>query len=150
MTLSQWDSSRRVRSANWDFHCHEAGSGHPVTLLHGSGVGCSGWSNFSGNLSALAKHFRVLAVDMPGWGASDPCPVEKLDHVSALIEFMDALGIPRAGLIGNSMGGRHQPALRSGTPGADVASHHDGGAGQSDAATLRPRRWSYRRHQDPD
>lgn len=105
MTLSQQDSSRRVRTANWDLHYHEAGSGHPVILLHGSGVGASGWSNFSGNLAALAAHFRVLAPDMPGWGASDPCPVEKLDHVSALIEFMDTLGIPRAALIGNSMGG---------------------------------------------
>jgi 2-hydroxy-6-oxonona-2,4-dienedioate hydrolase len=47
----------------------------------------------------------VLAVDMPGWGASDPCPIDKLDHVAALMEFMDTLGLPRAAMIGNSMGG---------------------------------------------
>ncbi len=42
---------------------------------------------------------------MPGWGASDPCPIDKLDHVAALMEFMDTLGLPRAAMIGNSMGG---------------------------------------------
>jgi len=131
MTLSQCDSSQRMPTANWDLHCHETGSGHRVILLHGSGVGVSGRSNFSANLSALAKHFPVLAVDMPGWGESDPCSVEKLDHVSALFKFMDALGIPRAGLLGNLMRGRHQRALCSGTRRAGVASHHDGVAGQS-------------------
>lgn len=105
MSISQQDSSRRVRTANWNLHYHEAGSGYPVIMLHGSGVGASGWSNFSGNLAALAAHFRVLAVDMPGWGASDPCPVDRLDHVAALIEFMDTLGIEKAAMIGNSMGG---------------------------------------------
>jgi len=105
MTISQQDSSRRVRTANWNIHYHEAGSGYPVIMLHGSGVGASGWSNFSGNLAALAAQFRVLAVDMPGWGNSDPCPVDRLDHVAALIEFMDALGIEKAAMIGNSMGG---------------------------------------------
>lgn len=105
MSISQQDSSRRVRTANWNLHYHEAGSGYPVIMLHGSGVGASGWSNFSGNLAALAAQFRVIAVDMPGWGASDACPVDRLDHVAALIEFMDALGIEKAAMIGNSMGG---------------------------------------------
>lgn len=105
MTISQEATSRRVRTANWNIHYHEVGTGDPVIMLHGSGVGATGWSNFSGNLEELGRHFRVLAVDMPGWGASDPCPVDKLDHVAALIEFMDALGIGRAAMIGNSMGG---------------------------------------------
>ena len=42
---------------------------------------------------------------MPGWGASDPCPVERLDHVDATLQFMDALDIEKAAVIGNSMGG---------------------------------------------
>lgn len=105
MSISQQASSRRVQTANWNLHYHEVGSGAPVIMLHGSGVGASGWSNFSGNLGELGRHFRVLAVDMPGWGASDACPVDKLDHVAALIEFMDTLGIEKAAMIGNSMGG---------------------------------------------
>lgn len=105
MTMSQESTSRTVRTKDWNLHYHEAGSGEPLILLHGSGPGATGWSNFSGNLPELAKHFRVLAVDMPGWGASDPCPVERLDHVDTALQFMDALGLDKAAFIGNSMGG---------------------------------------------
>ena len=103
--MSQESTSRTVRTKDWNLHYHEAGSGEPLILLHGSGPGATGWSNFSGNLPELAKHFRALAVDMPGWGASDPCPVERLDHVDTALQFMDALGLDKAAFIGNSMGG---------------------------------------------
>jgi 2-hydroxy-6-oxonona-2,4-dienedioate hydrolase len=105
VTLSKESTSRKVRTRDWNIHYHEAGSGHPVILLHGSGPGATGWSNFGGNVEQLAEHFRVLAVDMPGWGASDPCPVERLDHVDTALQFMDALGLDKAAFIGNSMGG---------------------------------------------
>lgn len=105
MSLTKESTSRTVRTSDWNIHYHEAGSGYPLILLHGSGPGASGWSNFSGNLEALAANFRVLAVDMPGWGASDPCTVEQLEHVDAAIQFMDALGINKAAVVGNSMGG---------------------------------------------
>lgn len=42
---------------------------------------------------------------MPGWGDSQACTKETLDHVGATIQFMDALGIEKAALVGNSMGG---------------------------------------------
>ncbi len=105
MTISRDGSSRNVRTRDWNLHYHEAGSGHPLILLHGSGAGATGWSNFSQNLDGLAQHFHVFAVDMPGWGASDPCTVDRLDHAAATIQFMDALGIEKSALIGNSMGG---------------------------------------------
>ena len=105
MIISKEATSRTVQTRDWKIHYHEAGSGHPLILLHGSGPGATGWSNFSGNMAGLAAHFRVLAVDMPGWGASDPCPIERMNHVDATVQFMDALGIDRAAVIGNSMGG---------------------------------------------
>lgn len=105
MTISQESSSRRIKTADWNIHYYEAGSGHPVILLHGSGAGATGWSNFSGNLPGLGAHFRALAVDMPGWGGSDPCPVARMNHVDATLQFMDALKIEKAAVIGNSMGG---------------------------------------------
>jgi len=105
MSLSKQSTSRTVKTADWNIHYHEAGSGHPLILLHGSGPGATGWSNFSGNIAGLAEHFHVFAVDMPGWGASDPCPVDRLEHVDATLQFMDALGIDKAAVIGNSMGG---------------------------------------------
>lgn len=121
MSITRESSSRTVRTADWNLHYHEAGSGHPLILLHGSGPGATGWSNFSGNLEGLSQHFRVLAVDMPGWGASDPCPVDKLEHVDATVQFMDALGIGKAAVVGNSMGGCTTIRLASEHP--DRVSH---------------------------
>ncbi|MFF3520296.1 alpha/beta fold hydrolase [Streptomyces albidoflavus] len=77
----------------------------PVVLLHGSGPGATGWSNFSGNLGEIAAAgFRVIAPDMPGWGDSDAQATEEMDHDATLVEFLDALGLEKAALVGNSMG----------------------------------------------
>lgn len=121
MPLTQADTSRRVHTREWNLHYEEAGSGHPMILLHGSGPGATGWTNFSANIEALAERFHVFAVDMPGWGESDPCPVERLDHVDAAVQFMDALGIDRAALVGNSMGGA--TALRLATDHPERVTH---------------------------
>ncbi len=121
MALTQAQTSRTVKTRDWQLHYHEAGSGHPVILLHGSGPGATGWSNFSGNIDALAKQFHVYAVDMPGWGQSDSATVEQLDHVDAAIQFMDALGIERAAFVGNSMGG--QTSLRLATEHPERITH---------------------------
>ncbi|SFB46050.1 4,5:9,10-diseco-3-hydroxy-5,9,17-trioxoandrosta-1(10),2-diene-4-oate hydrolase [Amycolatopsis marina] len=91
-------------------HYHEAGSEHSETviLLHGGGPGASAWSNFGRNLPVLAKSFRVLAVDQPGFGHSDK-PTEHPQYfthsANAVAGLMDALGIERAHMIGNSLGG---------------------------------------------
>lgn len=99
-------SSRFVQTSTHRIHYNEAGSGHPVILLHGSGPGSTGWSNFRTNITTLAEDFHVYAVDMPGWGDSDTQTAETgYDHVAALIAFMDALDIDKAALVGNSMGG---------------------------------------------
>ncbi|MPY82174.1 MAG: alpha/beta fold hydrolase [Actinophytocola sp.] len=91
-------------------HYHEAGSEHSevVVLLHGGGPGASAWSNFARNIPVLAKRFRVIAVDQPGFGQSDK-PTEHPQYfrhsADALLGLLDALGIERAHLIGNSLGG---------------------------------------------
>ena len=86
---------------------YEAGdpAAAPVVLLHGSGPGATGWSNFSGNIGAIADAgFHVLAPDMPGWGGSDAVATKDMDHDRDLVELLDALGIEAAALVGNSMG----------------------------------------------
>jgi len=103
--LTDEGTSRNVLTKSWKLHYNEAGGGHPVILLHGSGPGATGWSNFSPNIAALAEDFRVLALDAPGWGGSDAATSDKYDHPAAVLEFMDALGIEKAALVGNSMGG---------------------------------------------
>ncbi len=86
-------------------HYVEAGSGHPVLLLHGGGPGASGTSNFEPNIAPLAEHFRVVVPDMPGWGESDTSTGGGRDHPEILVELLDALDIERAAVVGNSVGG---------------------------------------------
>ncbi len=86
----------------------EAGSGTPVVLLHGGGPGASGVSNYSRNIEPLAEHFRVIVPDMPGYGRSAK-GVDRRDPFGYLAVhikgMLDALGIDRAHLVGNSYGG---------------------------------------------
>lgn len=102
-------SSRYIETDRWRLHYHEAGAGHPVIMLHGSGPGASGLSNFNSNFDVLAQNFKVYLLDFPGWGNSseyDPTGENRfLANVETVRLFMDGLGIEKAALIGNSMGG---------------------------------------------
>jgi 2-hydroxy-6-oxonona-2,4-dienedioate hydrolase len=120
-TLNESDTSRTVQAGATKLHYHEAGEGAPVILLHGSGPGATGWSNFSPNIGHLSANFRVFAVDMPGWGASDAVTAQDRDHVRTVLDFMDVLELPTAALVGNSMGAR--TALNLAVSHADRLSH---------------------------
>jgi 4,5:9,10-diseco-3-hydroxy-5,9,17-trioxoandrosta-1(10),2-diene-4-oate hydrolase len=90
-------------------HYHEAGEGPPVVFLHGSGPGASGWSNFRRNYPFFAAQgFRAIVPDAIGFGHSSK-PADRdypLDFlVSATKRLLDALGITRCALVGNSLGG---------------------------------------------
>lgn len=107
MELTYDNTSRMVSTRRWNIHINEAGpsDGDVIVLLHGSGPGATGWSNFSTNIPALAEHYRVIAADMPGWGDSDPVTWQDRDHSTAVADLLDALDVEKATLIGNSMGG---------------------------------------------
>ncbi len=85
----------------------EAGDGPPVVLVHGSGPGVTAYANWRLTMPGLAPAFRVLAPDMAGFGFSDkPGGVADLAvWVGQIIGFLDALGIERASVVGNSFGG---------------------------------------------
>lgn len=104
-TITEQSTSRTIKTDGWNLHYHDVGSGPAVLMLHGSGPGATAWSNFHLNISALAESNRVLALDQPGWGASDPLEAGKGGHVQSILEFLDALEIDKVTLIGNSMGG---------------------------------------------
>jgi pimeloyl-ACP methyl ester carboxylesterase len=93
-------------------HYHDVGprDGAPVLMLHGSGPGVSAWANWRLNMDALAAAGnRVLAPDLVGFGYTDrPDGVYySLDTWSKQVfDFMDALGVPKAAIVGNSLGGR--------------------------------------------
>jgi 2-hydroxymuconate-semialdehyde hydrolase/2-hydroxy-6-oxo-octa-2,4-dienoate hydrolase len=87
----------------------EAGSGEPVLMLHGSGPGVSGLANWQHNIPSLSQRFHVLAPDIVGFGATER-PDDIIyslrtwtDHVWA---FLDAHGIEKVAIVGNSLGGR--------------------------------------------
>jgi pimeloyl-ACP methyl ester carboxylesterase len=84
----------------------KAGSGHPVLLLHGGSPGASSLISWKLNIDALAESgFTVFAFDQPGFGLSENPKDFSLEyrvaHAKALI---DALGLERFHLIGNSQG----------------------------------------------
>jgi 4,5:9,10-diseco-3-hydroxy-5,9,17-trioxoandrosta-1(10),2-diene-4-oate hydrolase len=106
------ETSRFADAAGMRLHYHEAGpadpDGLPVVLLHGGGPGASGWSNFGRNLPVFAERFRTLLVDQPGFGRSDRPPVTGNYFrfaADALAGLLKTLGIERAHLLGNSLGG---------------------------------------------
>jgi pimeloyl-ACP methyl ester carboxylesterase len=83
-----------------------AGRGDPVVMMHGLGATKG---SFLPTVAALADRFRVIAVDLPGFGDSDK-PLGAAYHppffARAVVHLLDSLKIGRAHLIGNSMGGR--------------------------------------------
>lgn len=87
---------------------HESGDGDPVILLHGSGPGVTAWQNWHKILPRLGKTHRVLALDVVGFGFS-PLPEGEKPGIKLwtrhLAGFIDAMGLDRVTLIGNSFGG---------------------------------------------
>ncbi|WP_374593993.1 alpha/beta fold hydrolase [Sphingosinicella sp.] len=97
-----------IRAFDTDTNYHDAGKGHPVILLHGSGPGVSAWTNWKRILPVLGEYFHVLAPDMAGFGFTERKAGAAYDikyWVKHLLGFMDALGIAKASLVGNSFGG---------------------------------------------
>lgn len=98
---------RELATARGVLRYREAGDGPPLLLLHGSGPGVTGWRNFSGNVPAFSRHFRTLVLELPGFGVSDPVgdlhPM--VSAQTAVLDFVDGLGLEKVSLLGNSMGG---------------------------------------------
>jgi pimeloyl-ACP methyl ester carboxylesterase len=88
---------------SYKIHYLEAGRGAPVILLHGSGGEGARWMP---TIQGLASEFRVIAPDQIGWGASDKPMTIYHGGVFAefLARFMKEIGVPKATLIGQSMG----------------------------------------------
>lgn len=85
-------------------HYETYGSGAPVILLHGW---IGSWGLWQPTMEALSKHYRCYALDFWGFGESgkkrDSYAVG--DFMELVKQFLDALGIESAPLIGHSMGG---------------------------------------------
>jgi 4,5:9,10-diseco-3-hydroxy-5,9,17-trioxoandrosta-1(10),2-diene-4-oate hydrolase len=91
-----------------EMHYLEQGKGPAVVLVHGSGPGANGYSNFKRNIGPIAEAgYRVLVPDMIGFGWSSKPDIDyPLDlFVTTLLEFLDQAGVKRCTLVGNSLGG---------------------------------------------
>lgn len=101
-------ASRFVEFDGLKIHYDQAGSGPALIFVHGGGPGSSGLSNFSRNMAAFAKSYRVIAIDLPGYGQSTKLKItEPLwgYYAKVLAGFIDALSLGKAHLVGNSLGG---------------------------------------------
>ncbi len=77
-----------------------------VILLHGFGASLHTWEPWA---QALSGRYRVVRFDLPGFGLTGPDPRNDYSDdrsIALLMGVFDALGLSRATLVGNSMGGR--------------------------------------------
>lgn len=120
--VAEYGTSGRAAwlDVDWHKHLHQdriagrivnfAQYGNPaapaVVLIHGL-AGC--WQNWLENIPALGADFNVIAVDLPGFGESE-IPAGKQVSLPAygrtVVGVLNSLGVDRASLIGNSMGGQ--------------------------------------------
>lgn len=110
---------RSVQTGPVRTNYHDVGSGDPVLLIHGSGPGVSAWANWRLTLGVLSPDFRCLAPDMAGFGYSAVEPGHAFSRqgwLDQLLAFLDATGVERVDVIGNSFGGSMALALAIAAP----------------------------------
>lgn len=97
---------RFVKVRGRHVYVERAGTGEPVILLHGFCCSSFTWREV---IPGLAKHHRVIAPDLPGFGYTErPCRVESYRFAGlarTVLELLDALGVASAHFIGHSYGG---------------------------------------------
>jgi pimeloyl-ACP methyl ester carboxylesterase len=95
---------RRLELPGADVAYVEIGEGEPIVFVHGIS---GSWQNWLENLPHFARQHRAIALDLPGFGAS-PMPSWPIDmpaYGRLLHDFCEKIGVQRATLVGNSMGG---------------------------------------------
>ncbi len=105
----------------------------PVLVLHGWGADLAAVEPIIGELASATE---VVALDLPGFGESEP-PGEPWDadrYAEFVVGFLDALGLGRVHLVGHSNGGRVAICIATTRP------ERVGRLLLCDAAGLRPRR----------
>jgi pimeloyl-ACP methyl ester carboxylesterase len=125
----------------------QSGAGAPLILLPPLGISRHHWDPV---IPALAEHFDVLAVDVPGFGDSPALPSEVEPSPAALAgavaDFLDGLGIVNPHVVGNSLGGWVALELAALRPAASVTLLSPAGLWRRHAplycrVSLRASRW---------
>ena len=92
-----------VDTSKGQLHYYETGSGETILLIHQVARSGQSYARLAG---FLAPHYRVISMDMPGFGNSDPLPAgfEMADLVQATVELLDGLGIDKVRVSGHHTG----------------------------------------------
>ncbi len=108
MTVPVPPDPKVVRTSTCEISYREVGEGPALVVFHGGGPGASGWGNFGANVADFSDRYRVIVPDLPGWGGSrvvDDVGTWPEVVIDAIAEFLAAIGVSRAHLLGNSAGG---------------------------------------------
>lgn len=100
------DASQFMNIAGANLHYRDEGQGMPIILLHGTAASLHTWDGWSAELS---KQYRVLRLDLPGFGLTGPnaSGSYSIDYYrDLLLQFMDSLDIEQAHIGGSSLGGQ--------------------------------------------
>jgi pimeloyl-ACP methyl ester carboxylesterase len=129
--MSDHPSKTATTAAGLKIGYRESGAGAAIVFLHGIGSSSEGWQ---AQLAHFGKTHRAIAWDAPGYGGSgdlDPLAPAAADYAEALAGLLDALGIARATLVGNSLGAlmasafvRRHPARAAALVLSDAAAGH--------------------------
>ncbi len=97
-----------LRVAGMRLHVRDTGprDAEVVILLHGFGASLQTWEPWA---AALSADHRVIRFDLPGFGLTGPDPTGDYSDdrgMQVLLALMDQLGVRRASLVGNSLGGK--------------------------------------------
>ncbi len=126
-TFTEAETSRFVRiregGAELNIHYNDCDPGNAretVVMLHGSGPGASGWANFNRNITPMVDAgYRVILLDCPGWSKSDTIvSTGSRSNLNArvLAGLVEALGLEKIHILGNSMGGHSAVAFALDNP----------------------------------
>lgn len=102
--MHMWPARRRIVVDGVAIGYQVAGAGEPVVLVHGLSGSTLWWTR---NLSALAEHYQVYLIDLPGFGSMRHLRASfAVAHAASwLARWMEAVHLPHAHLVGHSMGG---------------------------------------------
>lgn len=100
--------SQFIQVAGVRLHIRDTGprDGPAVLLIHGFGSSLHTWEAWA---PLLENRFRLVALDLPGFGLTGPDPTGDYSDersVAVLVALLDRLGIGQAAVVGSSMGGR--------------------------------------------
>lgn len=89
-----------------DVHYRDEGQGPPLVLIHGTSSSLHTWDGW---VARMAAHHRIVRLDLPGFGLTGPAADKDYSaarYVRVVVALLDQLGVQRADVAGNSLGGR--------------------------------------------